>query len=82
MAKLDPGQTLALARLFVRSQNLLKGKAIDEARLALPSDRQFEQFKKTMKDHESGLRRVFMNALVTAGLIEAPVSIEDLSRMK
>jgi len=73
MARLNHQESLAFVRAFVRGQNLLKGQALDLARVALPpteSDRQFIQFEKTMKDKESSLRGTFVKAMVDMGIIE------------
>lgn len=82
MVKLDKDQTLALARIYVRAQNLLKGEALDQARACLSNDRQFEQFKKIIKGKESGLRKGFMDALVAAGLVAEPLTEDELARLK
>ena len=82
MAKLTKDQTLALARIFVRAQNILKGRALDQARACLASDRQFDQFKKTIKDGEFGLRQGFMEALVQAGLTDDPVAPSEMAGLK
>lgn len=82
MAKLTADQTLTLLRLFVRSNNLLKGQALDLARVAFAQERQYDQFKKTLKDKESGLRKAFVDALVSAGLTDDPVALEELARMR
>jgi hypothetical protein len=82
MAKLNRDETLALARIVVRSMNLLKGKALDQVRAAIPNDRQYEQIRKIIKDHESGLRVATMNAITAAGLTDSPVSAEELRGLK
>lgn len=84
MAKLTRDESVALLRLFIRGQNELKGVALDMARAAFPEtpeDRQFTQFQKTLKDRESGLRNVFREVLVEAGVIEH-IDNADLFGMK
>jgi hypothetical protein len=75
MARLNKEESLALARVFVRAQNSIKGTALDCLRMAMPavpgeSDRQFNQVEKTVKDKESSIRGVFLKAMVDAGVIE------------
>ena len=82
MPKLDASQTQALMRLLVRSTNKIKGRSLDQARMAFSSDRQYEEFRKELKDYESGLRKVLMGALVDAGITDSPLSNEDLMRLK
>ena len=82
MAKLSRIESIQLVKLIVKGQNVLKGTALDMARQSFPTpgdgnDRQFEQFKKTLKDSESGLRTVMLSSLVQDGIIE-PVSAEEI----
>ena len=80
MAKLNKEETLALTRIFVRAQNLLKGCALDTLRMVAPEtpeDRQFTAMTKAVKDKEQALRKVFMSALVEAGISEE-LSNEEL----
>jgi hypothetical protein len=73
MARLNHDESLALVRAFVRGQNLLKGCALDCARMALPEtpgDRQFTALTKAVKDKEQALRTTFMRTMVEVGLIE------------
>lgn len=83
MARLNHEESIALARAFVRGQNLLKGTALDCIRMALPEtqeDRQFKQIEKTIKDKEQALRTTFMKTMVEVGLIEELTNEELFSQ--
>ena len=84
MAKLTKAESTAILRLFIRSQNILKGKALDMARLAFPvskEDRQHREFQKTLRGLEATLRRNFIDSLLESGIIEA-VPQDELSTYK
>lgn len=79
---LTKDETLAIARIMVRAQNLLKGESLDQARACLSNDRQYEQFKKIVKGKEAALRQGLMDALVAAGLTKTPLTTEEMARLK
>ncbi len=81
MATLSHEDSRAIARLFVRSQNLLKGEALDLFEVAVPNNRQQQAAKKTLKDRESGLRKLFFEALVNMGITE-PLSPAELQELR
>ena len=79
MARLTREESLALARVIVRAGNNLKGRLIDQARMAFPEtkeDRQFKQFAKSAKDTESSIRHATIKALVEAGVMESLTNME------
>lgn len=71
MPKLSDADAHKVLQDFVHAQDRLKGKLLDNARMALSNDRQFEQFKKSVKDRASLEKRVFMQNLVESDVVSA-----------
>jgi len=75
-----PKDADTILRLHARAQSKFKGRAFDLMRTALDNDKQFESFKKLLKEYEQITRRGFAEALVDTKIIETfdPTELSSL----
>jgi len=80
--RLDRESTLRLFRCLVGSHRGLSHKAIDQARMALKNDRQFQQFERSLRGEERRLREELLSNLQNLGIADPSVSDDDLRHMR
>lgn len=81
-ARLDREETLRLFRCLVGSHRALSHQALDQARMALRNDRQFDQFERSLRGGERRLREELLLNLKNLGIAESSVTEEDLRHMR
>ncbi len=81
-ARLDRDATLRLFRCLVGSQRALAHQALDQARMSLRNDRQFDQFERSIRGAERRQREELLANLVGLGLADPSVGPDDLRHMR
>ena len=81
-ARLDREETLRLFRCVVGSHRGLANTAMDQGRMSLKNDRQFQQFERSLRGEERRLREELLMNLRALGLADPSVSSEDLRHMR
>jgi hypothetical protein len=79
---LDREQTLRLFRCLVGSQRGLTHTALDQARMALRNDRQFQQFERSLRGEERRLREELLMNLRNLGIADPSVTAEELRHLR
>ena len=80
MSKLNKEETLQLASVVVRSLSKIKGRCLDNTRLALPKEKQ-DTLSTLLKNYEQETRVGLFHALYGMGLTEQ-IPAEELARLK
>ncbi len=80
--RLDREATLRLFRCVVGGQRSLSHQALDQARMSLRNDRQFEQFERSIRGAERRIREEMLANLKSLGLCDPTVSDDDLRHMR
>jgi hypothetical protein len=81
-ARLDREETLRLFRCVVGSQRGLSHVALDQARMSLRNDRQFEQFERSLRGQERRVREELLGNLKNLGIADPSVGSDDLRHMR
>ena len=82
MARLDREETLRLFRCLVGSNRALAHVALDQARMSLRNDRQFQQFERSMRGEERVQREELLTNLKNLGIADPSVLAEELRHMR
>lgn len=82
MARLDREETLKLFRCLVGSQRSLTHQALDQARMSVRNDRQYDQFERSLRGAERRLREELLLNLKNLGVADPSVESEDLRHMR
>ena len=80
--RLDREATLRLCRCLVGAQRGLTHKALDQARMSLKNDRQFDQFERSLRGEERRLREETLANLINLGIADPTVGPDDLRHMR
>jgi hypothetical protein len=79
---LDREATLKLFRCVIGNHRGLSHAALDLARVALKNDRQLQQFERTIRGAERGLREELLANLRNLGIADPSVGADELRHMR
>ena len=80
--RLDRESTLRLFRCLIGNHRGLSHQAIDQARMSFKNDRQFNQFERSLRGAERGLREELLKNLKNLGIADTSVTQDDLRHMR
>lgn len=81
-ARLDREATLRLFRCVVGGQRSLSHQSLDQARMSLRNDRQFDQFERSIRGAERRIREEILANLKSLGIADPSIEPEDLRHMR
>lgn len=81
-ARLDREGTLRLFRCVVGNHRAISHQALDQARMSLRNDRQFEQFERSLRGSSRKLLEELLTNLKVLGIADPSVTADDLRHMR